>query len=106
MSRTGPENGSSGIRRICARRTAAKRSSLSTITTAKAGRFSPLPPQFGRKVFVDEIVVEGSQFFEVRFFVALGVEIVGIKSPHPFEHLAVLVIHEMAVLTVTMGGVE
>ena len=65
-----------------------------------------LPAQCGGEIFADEVVVEGAQFGEIWSFVAFRVEVVGIEGAHPFEHVAILLAHEIGVFAIAMGWIK
>src|SRR5580765_8845523 len=74
--------------------------------TSGIGFFTLLPVQLAREEFSDQILVTRTQLADVGFLVVLCVKIVRIESPHPLEHLLVLFIHEMAVLSLLMRRIE
>ena len=57
-------------------------------------------------MLLDQVVVKGAQFFEIRAFVAFGVKIVGIEGADPLEHVAVLLVHEIGVFAIAMGWIK
>ena len=55
---------------------------------------------------MDQVVVERPQLFEIWRLMTLGIKIVRVERLDPFEHFAVLIVHQVIVFSFAMRGVE
>src|SRR5262245_44129797 len=76
------------------------------LVKARGSPQRPLPPQRGREIFRDQLLVKGPQFLYVGSHVTLCVKVVGIESAYPVEHLLVPIIHQVLILSLPMCRIK
>src|SRR2546427_349652 len=89
-----------------ASRLAARRRSSAEEASRDSTRFRSLPRQRRWEKLLDELLVIRPQRRDVGPLVALRVQIVAIEPAHPTEVLAVALVHQVRIGSVTMGRVE